>query len=102
MRSKLFSAILAGGLTVAAGAALADNYKLTDAQMDGVSAGATAIAFGASGAVGDLLAETIDVSAAQAQAGVFAAATNSSTALAASTWFGAAAASSSTSAASLP
>lgn len=102
MRCKLFSAILAGGLTVAAGAAMADPITLTDAQLDGVNAGATAVTAGASAALGDLIAETISVSQAVAVAGNFATAQNETAALAASTFFGAAAASESVSAASLP
>jgi hypothetical protein len=102
MRCKLFSAILAGGLTVAAGAAMADPMKLTDTQLDGVNAGAAAAATGRSLAVGDLIAETLSKSAAEAVAGSYAVAHNAEAALAASTYFGAAAASQSASAATLP
>lgn len=103
MRCKLTSAILAGGLTVAAGAALADElFLLSDRDMDSVSAGATAIAQGAAAAIGDLAAETVTESAVEAVAGALAHAQNDTTALAASTLFDAEAAAESSSAASLP
>ena len=54
MRKSILSTLLAGGLTVAAGAALAgEPMKLTDAQLDGVSAGAFAGVTSISGGVGN-------------------------------------------------
>jgi hypothetical protein len=102
MLRKLYSALLAGGLTLAAGAAMADPIALTDVQLDGVNAGAAAAAIGASAALGDLIAETVSVSGAVAVAGNSATATNKTAALAVSTLFGAAAVSESASAATLP
>ena len=103
MRCKLTSAILAGGLTIAVSAALADEpFLLSDRAMDSVSAGATAIAQGAAAAIGDLAAETVTESAVEAVAGALAHAQNDTTALAASTLFDAEAAAESSSAASLP
>ena len=103
MRCKFLSAIFAGGLTVAAGAALADEpLRLSDGDMDRVSAGASAIAEGAAAAIGDLAAETLTESNVLAEAGVIAHADNTTTALAASTLFDSEAAALSSSAASLP
>jgi hypothetical protein len=103
MQSKILSVILAGGLAFAAGAALADQpLQLTEAQMDGVSAGATAIAVGGSMTFGDVLSETISASAATAIDNTFASAANQTAGVAASVFFGAASTSASASAASLP
>jgi hypothetical protein len=103
MQSKIISAILAGGLAVAAGVALADQpLQLTEAQMDGVSAGATAIAAGASATLGDLLSETVSISTATAIDNTFASASNTTIGIASSVFFGAASASTSGSASSLP
>jgi len=88
MRCKLLSAILASGLTVAAGTALADEpILLTDGDMDRVIAGATAVANGAAVAIGDLLAETLTASNVSAEAGVFATAANETSGLATSIYF---------------
>lgn len=103
MKSKILSTILAGGLAVAAGTALAAQpSQLTDAQMDGVSAGATAIAQGGTLTLGDLLSETISVSVAVAIGNSYAAASNETGGIAASVFFPAASLSESASVATLP
>lgn len=54
MRKSVISTLLAGCFAVAAGSAFAgEPMKLTDRQMDGVSAGAGFILIGMAGGVGD-------------------------------------------------
>jgi len=102
MRTTLFSAVLAAGLG-ATGFAMADEpMTLTDAQMDGVSAGATAASAALAASLGDILSETATFTSALAVAGNLAQAQGAAAALGVSVFFPAAASVASTSAASLP
>ncbi len=81
MRTKFLTAILAGGFVVVAGAAMADPLRLSEKQMDGVNAGALALAAGAAAALGNVVSAT-NTNSAAVVIGPNAAAANVSTAAA--------------------
>ncbi len=101
MRTNFLTAILAGSLIVAAGATMANPLRLSDHQMDDVSAGGLAISIGAAAALGNVVSATNSTSAAAVVPGA-AAAANISSAAALSAFGPAAAATSSASAAATP
>lgn len=101
MRTKFLTAILAGGFVVAAGVTMAEPLRLSDHQMDDVSAGALAIGVGAAAALGNVVSATNSTSAAIVIPGA-AAAANTSAAIALSAFGPAAAATQSASAAITP
>ncbi|MGE5319868.1 MAG: hypothetical protein ACM3KD_06800 [Hyphomicrobiaceae bacterium] len=96
------STIVASVLLAAASLANAAPVALSDAQMDGVTAGATAIAAAGAGAFGDLISATGAYTNTVAVAPGFARAGALSTAIAASVYWGAAAQSAAHATASLP
>jgi len=96
------STIVASVLLAAASLANAAPVALSDAQMDGVTAGATAIALAGAGAFGDLISATGAYTATQAVAPGFAAASAIGQSIAASVYWGAGASSSAHATASLP
>lgn len=102
MRIKIISTLLAGAIAAAAGTAIAEPLRLSDDQLDTVSAGSVAIGLGTATAFGDVISSTQSTSGALAVDGTLAAAANVSTALGASLLFGAVASTTSTSAAALP
>jgi hypothetical protein len=56
MRTKLCSAMLGAALLASAGhASAAEPLRLSDAQLDSVTGGATAVAIGAAAALGDIV-----------------------------------------------
>lgn len=84
MKTKLFSAVAGVALLALAGAANAgEPVRLSDAQMDGVTAGTTAVSVGIGIAVGDLAAASV-VTADTVVIGLNATATGSTTSVAAS------------------
>jgi hypothetical protein len=103
MRAKIFSAILAGGVTLAASVVMAGEAKLlSDAQMDQVSAGGAGWGFGESSTRGDVFSETYSDSYAYVNNNSLAVAENYTEGYAASVYFDASASSWSESAATLP
>ena len=96
------STIVAGVLLAAAGVANAEPVALSDAQMDQVSAGATAGAAALAAAFGDLISTTQAATSTIAVAPGFASAAALSIAIGSSVYFPGAAASSAAASASLP
>lgn len=100
---SITSATVAGVLLAAASFANAAPVALSDAQMDQVSAGATALAGAGALSFGDLISATGATTSTTAIAPGYASATALSGSIAASVWFGPAAAqSAATATASLP
>jgi len=99
---NITSTIVAGVLLAAAGVANAEPVALSDAQMDQVSAGATALGWGGAISFGDLIAATSANTQTVAVAPGFAAASTVSGAIAASVYYGAVAQSGAHAVASLP
>ena len=99
---SLTSTVVAGVLLAVAGVANAEPVALSDAQMDQVSAGATAGAGALAGAFGDLISSTGAYTATLAIAPGFASASALSIAIASSVYFPGGAASSAGATASLP
>lgn len=103
MKMKLTNCIVAGMLVASAGFANAAPVALSDAQMDGVSAGATAIGVAGAISLGDMISVTGAYTNTVALDNTFASAHAISGAIASSVWFGPAVAASSASAvATLP
>jgi len=99
---SMTSTIIAGVLLAVAGAANAEPVALSDAQMDQVSAGATALAGAGALSFGDLISATGAYTNTTAVAPGFASAAAISGSIAASVYYGAAASSAATATASLP
>lgn len=99
---SMTSTIVAGALLAAAGIANAEPVALSDAQMDQVSAGATALAGAGALSFGDLIAASTAYTTTTAVAPGLAAAGAISGSIAASVWYGAAASSVAHATASLP
>jgi hypothetical protein len=103
MKTGICSAIAGVALLALAGNASADEpKKLSDAQMDGVTAAGIAIAEAAALTAGDLLSETAVATETFVDNSILATAAAESTGLAASVVFPAASASESAAAAALP
>jgi hypothetical protein len=103
MKTGICSAIAGAALLALAGNASADEpAKLSDAQMDGVTAGGIAMAEAAALTAGDLLSETIAATQTSVDNSILATSAAESTGLAASVVFPAVSASESAAAAALP
>jgi hypothetical protein len=103
MKTGTCFAIAGVALFALAGNASAEELtKLSDAQMDGVTAAGIAIADAAAATAGDLLSESLAITATFVDNSILATAEAGSTGLAASVVFPAASASESAAAASLP
>jgi hypothetical protein len=103
MKTPLFSLVAgAAMLTLAGTAGAGEPVQLSNAEMDGVTAGGFAQAVGQAATVGDLLSETVALTATNVNGNVFATAQAQAAGLAASVLFGAASAARSTAAATLP
>jgi hypothetical protein len=103
MKTAICSALAGAALLASAGIASAgEPVKLSDAQLDGVTASGAAAAFAASSTLGDLLSETVAQTQTFVDDGVFAFAQANAQGLAVSVFFGAASSSTSQAAATLP
>jgi hypothetical protein len=103
MKTAICSALAGAALlATAAAASAAEPVKLSDAQMDGVTASGFAIAFGAAATLGDLVSDTFALSETLVIDNAVAAAHAHSAGLAVSVLFGAASTSTSQAAATLP
>jgi hypothetical protein len=103
MKTAICSALAGAALLAFAGAAgAAEPVKLSDAQLDGVTASGAAAAAAAAATLGDLVSDTVAATQTLVVDNVLAAAAAQSAGLAVSTFFGAASASVSEAAATLP